>query len=71
MSAAEAEPARLVLVRHGAHADGARCGGARHARGADEAATFALEIAHGHAAAVRRHPGGWTVARLGACGDAR
>lgn len=36
-----------------------------HALGLDDAATFALEIAHGFAAVVRRHPGGWTLARLG------
>lgn len=55
-------PGRCVLVV--THAGPVRLA-VGHALGVDEAATFALEIAHGLAAVVRRHPGGWTVAGLG------
>lgn len=55
-------PGRRVLVV--THAGPVRLA-VGHALGIDDAATFALEIAHGLAAVVRRHPGGWTVAGLG------
>lgn len=57
-----ATPGRCVLVV--THAGPVRLA-VGHALGVDDAATFALEIAHGLAAVVRRHPGGWTVAGVG------
>lgn len=57
-----AAPGRCVLAV--THAGPVRLA-VGHALGLDDAATFAFETAHGLAAVVRRHPGGWTVARLG------